>query len=64
MHPYLRQAIAQAHLDDLERRAARRRTRSQFGAPARRLRVARVRRSPEARVPPRLATLRGGGVRI
>jgi hypothetical protein len=45
MHPYLRQAIAESHLDELTRSAERRRLGVRSTAPGRRLRPFRSRLS-------------------
>ncbi len=45
MHPYLRQAIAQSHIDELARDAERRRIGARSAAPARRRRLTRRRLS-------------------
>jgi hypothetical protein len=44
MHPYLRQALAQSHIDELTRRAAQRRIVGRLDAPAGRLEHARQHR--------------------
>jgi hypothetical protein len=52
MHPYLRQAIAQSHIDELAREAERRRIVTRSTAPTRHVRLARHRRSLRPRPAP------------